>query len=144
MSASTKILVLKTKQLVAAGVLILIAIFLLIMLIAISGKNKAQSCSSQKFTPGVYSSSLTLSGSSFDVQVTVDDKNIRSIELINLEDTVKTMYPLISTSLEELKEQIIQSQSTAGITYSQNSRYTCMLLIKGINTALDKASIPTN
>ena len=75
-----------------------------------------------------------------DVQVVVDENNIKSISLVNLDESMETMYPLMKPTLQELGEQIISSQSTDNITYSKNNQYTSMLLLNAVQDALEKAS----
>lgn len=142
MSASTKILVLKSKQLMIACFAILFVVILMVLLFIKVSLSDSHRENLHKYTPGVYSSSMNLSGTSFDVQVTVDDKNIKSVDLVYLDDTISTMYPLISSSLAELKKQIIDTGTTEGIICQRDSKYTCMLLLNGINKALEKAIIP--
>ena len=55
------------------------------------------------------------------------------------EETIQTMYPLISSSLKALEDQVKQKGSTDEITYSADAKYTSLVLINAIDTALDKA-----
>jgi uncharacterized protein with FMN-binding domain len=71
--------------------------------------------------------------------VTVDYDHINSITLSNLDETIETLYPLMSPTLEELSATILATQSTQNITYPDENRYTSMLLIQAINEAIDKA-----
>ena len=71
--------------------------------------------------------------------MTVDEKNINSIRLINLDEAVATMYPLIQPSFEDLANQIITSQSLENVTYPDESKYTSMILLDAITTSLNKA-----
>jgi uncharacterized protein with FMN-binding domain len=57
----------------------------------------------------------------------------------NLDETVETLYPLMSPTLSDLSATIIADQSTDNITYPDENRYTSMLLMQAINEALDKA-----
>ena len=75
----------------------------------------------------------------FDVEVTVDSDHINSIRLVNLSDSVTTMYPLVQPALEELAQQICEKQSTEDITYSEESRYTSQVLLDAVNSALKTA-----
>lgn len=90
---------------------------------------------------GVYSTSIELNDNSFDVQVTVDTNHINSIELVNLSKTTTAMYPLMEPALESIASQIYSSQSTENITYEEDNKYTSMLLLEAIRSALAKASI---
>ena len=67
------------------------------------------------FSPGVYTTSVTLSGNTMELAVTVDSDTVKSIRLVNTAETVETMYPLISSSLEALEKQVREKGSTDGI-----------------------------
>lgn len=143
MSAKTKIVVLHMKKLVIAGIAcglgILILVIFLIMLRTNPGKSAGESVDTM-YIPGVYTSSVLIDQNSFDVQVSVDENHINSVELINLDESMETMYPLLGPTLDELAEQVIAAQSVSDITYSQNNQYTSMLLATAVKDALEKAS----
>jgi len=44
--------------------------------------------------------------------------------------------------LEELADQILKKQTTEGISYSANNQYTSIMLLKAIQSALEKATLP--
>ena len=50
------------------------------------------------------------------------------------------MYPLVEPALENLATQIYATQSTDNITYEDDSKYTSMLLLEAIKSALAKAT----
>ena len=94
MNKKAKIVVLHMKELIYTGLfLILGVLFVVIIILMFSGKNSGL-VSNSKYTPGQYTTSLTLNGSVVDVKVTVDDTAITAIELEHLEDTVSVMFPL--------------------------------------------------
>ena len=49
------------------------------------------------------------------------------------------MYPLMEPTLDEIAQQIYTTQSTENITYSDDNKYTSMLLLDAIEDALGKA-----
>ena len=142
MSAKTKIVVLHMKRIVFAGVAAGLCLLMLIILFAtLHAKSEPEPESVPTlYTPGVYTSSIMMDQSSMDVQVVVDENNIKSISIINLDETMETMYPLMKPTLDELSKQIIRNQSIDNITYSQNNQYTSMLLLDAVKNALEKAS----
>ena len=71
--------------------------------------------------------------------VTVDENNINDIELVNLDDKVETMYPLIGPAMEDLSNQIIENQSIENIDYPTTSQYTSIVLMNAVEEALKKA-----
>ncbi len=87
----------------------------------------------------MYTTSLILNDNVVEIEVTVDEKNINSIRLINLDEAVATMYPLIQPSFEDLANQIITNQSLENISYPDDSKYTSMILLDAISTSLNKA-----
>lgn len=91
------------------------------------------------YSPGVYTSSLVLNNSALEVQVSVDLDSINSISIKNMDEAITTMYPLMSGSIKDLENQILASQSLENITYSSENRYTYMVLLDAISSALSKA-----
>lgn len=143
MSSKTKIVVLHMKEVIYTGIFVVFAIVLAVLLFMMFGKNKEANPASADavYHAGVYTSPITLNDNTFDVEVTVDEDHINSISLKNLSETTTAMYPLMEPALDALSTQICQSQSTENITYSEENKYTSMLLLDAINKALDKAKI---
>lgn len=143
MSAKTQIVVLHMKEViytfVFAGLSILLIFLFLYMFLP--SKEETENTESATYTAGVYTSSILFQNSAIDVQVVVDANRISSISLVNLDEAVATMYPLVEPALEELAEQILNKQSTEGVSYSANNQYTSLMLLEAINTALEKASV---
>lgn len=96
------------------------------------------------YVSGVYSSILWLENQYVELQIVVDKDNINSIDLINMDDSVARLYPLIEPTLQELSETIIEKQSIEGISYNYERRYTSELLMQAITEALDKAYVSQN
>ncbi len=142
MSTKTKIVVLRMKELIYTGIFVGLAILLVVLFLAMfGGKDDEETAvtSSSNYIPGVYTASLSLSGQNLDVEVTVDSDEIRAIRLVNLDEAVTTMYPLMEPTLESLAAQILESQSTEGITYTDSTKYTSYVLLQAVQAALDKA-----
>ena len=147
MSSKTKIVVLHVKELIYTGIFALLGILFIVLLIIMflpkEEKKETMSTVTQtttnSYVPGVYTTSLILNDNVVEIEVTVDEKNINSIRLINLDEAVATMYPLIQPSFEDLANQIITSQSLENVTYPDESKYTSMILLDAITTSLNKA-----
>lgn len=143
MSAKTKIVVLHMKELIYtlifAGLGILLIILLLFMFLP-RGKG-GESVETMKYAAGVYSSSIMVGDNTVDVQVIVDEERIQSISMVNLDETVTTMYPLMEPALDSISEQVVAKQSTEGITYNTDNQYTSIVLLNAIENALSKAEI---
>lgn len=148
MSSKTKILVLKLKELVYTGIFVIMGIILIVLIILIiSGRQKTKnhSVSADTYNPGIYTSSIVLASNPVDLEIVVDANQIKAINLISAEESVETMYPLLSSSLSDIAAQVIKNNSVENVTYSYDSRYTSIVLINAIKQALTKAIIaPTS
>ncbi len=143
MSSKTKIVVLHLKELVYTAIFAVLGILLILLLVFMflpDSKDKTTK-ETMKYTAGVYTSSIQLNDNAIDVEVTVDSTHINSISLVNLDETTAAMYPLMQPALDNLSRQIYEKQSLENISYEDDNQYTSMVLLKAIQSALDKASL---
>ncbi len=142
MSAKTKIVVLHMKEmiytLIFAGLGILLILLLIFMFLP---KQKDKAAETGKYVAGVYTSSIQFNDSTIDVQVAVDENEITSVSLVNLDETVTTMYPLMEPAVKNIADQIVAKQSTENISYSEDNQYTSMVILNAVNDALQKADV---
>lgn len=142
MSGKTKIVVLHTKEIIYTALFAVLGIVLIILLISMFWPKEAEQGTKNAYVPGVYHSSIQLGENTVDIQVVVDANRINSINILNTSESVTTMYPLMEPALETLAVQIYETQSLDNITYSEENRYTSMLLLNTIEQALEKAKVP--
>ena len=146
MSSKTRIVVLHLKELIYTGIFAVLGILFLLLLIIMFLPGKSQTpedgeAGSDRFVPGKYTTSVILGNSSVDVEVVVDANNINSIRLVNLDEAVTTMYPLMEPALNDLAVQICEQQSLEDISYSEDNKYTSQVLLEAISSALEKAEV---
>ena len=141
MSAKTKIIVLHMKEVIYTAVFIGLGILLCILLLFmfLPGKEKTDSTETMKYAAGVYTSSVLFQDGSLDVQVIVDENRIQEISLVNLNETIATMYPLVEPALKEVTDQVIKTQSLDQISYNADNQYTTVMLLNAVENALNKA-----
>ena len=142
MSGKTKIVVLHMKEVVYTIIFLILAIIMAVLLYVMFGQKKDESkttASSSLYIPGVYTSSIHLNDNTFDMEVTVDADRIKQIRLVNLSESTTAMFPLMEPTLDTLAKQLYETQSLDDITYSEDNKYTSMLLINAISEALNKA-----
>lgn len=158
MSAKTKIVVLHMKELIYTGIFAALGILFILLFIFMFLPDKkedpsdeasedtsdeaAGAASESIYIPGVYTTELVLAGESIDVEVIVDETNISSVRLVNLSETVTTMYPLLQPAFDSICEQLYETQSLDQITYTSDSKYTSLVLLEAIHSSLQKALIP--
>lgn len=146
MSSKTKIVVLHMKEVVYTAVFLLLALVLGILVFFMFGSGKSASVdtsASGKYTAGVYRTAVELNDNTFDVEVTVDTNKIKSIRLNNLSESTAAMFPLMEPALESLASQIYTQQSLENIQYASDQKYTSLMLLNAIETALSKAESHT-
>ena len=147
MSSKTKIVVLRLKEVVYTGIFVLLGIIVVILLVTVffpsneteSTNVSANVSNSIAYIPGTYSTSLILNDMAANIEIIVDESHISSIRFVELDETLKTKYPLLEPALADISDQIIETQSRKNIVYSDDMRYTATLLIGAIDAALEEA-----
>ncbi len=146
--SKTKILVFQMKELVYTGIFVGLGLLLIILLIVMfypSGdEDTAQETSTAEaavYTPGIYNSQMQLGETSLNLEIVVDESQIKSISFVNLDESVTTMYPLVKPSLEFLEEELVAGTPIDQIPVNEKSKYTQTMLIDGIKSALSKAKV---
>lgn len=145
--AKTKIVVIQTKELIYtaifAGLGILLILLLIFMFLPSKSSEEETENTGSTYIPGIYTSQINLGDTTLNLELVVDDEQIKSVSLVNLEQSVTTMYPLVKPSLESIEKELVAGTSLDDIPLSDKSKYTESLLIEGIRTALDKARSKT-
>lgn len=148
--ASTKLIVLKSKEIIYTVIFLgLVALLIIILTIMFkkpsTDKDTASSTTAPSettepsYNPGTYNSTITLGESTLSVMVTVDEHSITDVALDNLDESVTTMYPLLTSSMEEINTELQYVSSIDDVTYSGDNKYTTLLLIDAIKEALSQA-----
>ncbi len=160
MSAKTKIVVLHMKELIYTAIFAVLGVLFIVLLAMMflpgkdkggepkmedtSGSEPVMAEISSLYIPGIYTTELVLGSESLDVEVIVDKDSITSIRLVEVSDTVATMYPLLQPTLDSICEQIYAQQSLESVTYTAESKYTSLVLLEAIQASLDKAAAQTD
>lgn len=142
MSSKTKIIVLHMKEIIYTGIFLLFLAILGVLMFFMFGPGKSMTASTDTadlYIPGVYRTSVNLNSNTFDVEVTVGTDRIQSVRLCNLSETTAAMFPLVEPALDSLASQIYSTQSLKNLQYSSDQKYTSMMLISAIESALEKA-----
>lgn len=150
MSAKTKIVVLHMKELIYTGIFAVLGILFVVLLVMMFLPDKETGNTpppepevtetASLYIPGIYTTELVLGNQSIDVEVIVDKNTITSIRMVNLNDAVTTMYPLLEPAFESICEQVYEQQSLEHITYTTDSKYTSLVLLEAIQNSLKKAA----
>lgn len=141
--SKTKIVIIQLKEIIYTAIFVGLGILLILLLIFMFFPKKKDANSineSKRYTAGVYNSKLTLNNTALNLEIIVDETDIKSIRFINLEESVTTMFPLIQPALEDISAQLYNDVPLQDIAISENSQYTQTMLLETISSTLEKAA----
>lgn len=142
--AKTKIVVIQLKEIIYTVIFAALGILLILLLIVMFKGGKGDETTANDtnlYKAGVYTSSISLNDTAFNLEVVVDKNHINNVTIQNIDESVATMFPLIEPSLEAIKSQLNEGVSIDQIQVEDDKQYTEQLLIEAIESALAKAAI---
>lgn len=95
--------------------------------------------SPSSYIPGIYTTELVLGEKSVNVEVLIDNNGISSISLSNIDNDIKSLYPLLEPTLASLSQKVCEAQDVENITMDSQAKYTSMVLLEAIKGSLDRA-----
>lgn len=142
--SKTKIVVLKLKELIYTAIFVCLGILLLILLLVMFLSGKKDNVTPTADVPamyhaGIYTSMLTLNDTALSLEIVCDPNHINSVRLVNLDESITTMYPLLSPALEDLELQLSTGIALEELVLTESCKYTQSLLIDVIEQTLAKA-----
>lgn len=143
MQSTPKIMVLQLKEVIYTVIFVILAILLVLLLIFmfLPDKEKEKETSeTATYNSGTYTASLVLNSMPMEVSVCVDENYIKSVDLVYLDPAVSAMYPLLQPSLDDIESALVTNQSLHNICFETDNEYTGAVLMKAVETALDKAA----
>ena len=142
MGSKTRIFILHMREIIYAAIFSLLAIIIIILMIYFfNSKDSRETLNPvSTFSPGTYSSTLRLGDYTAEISVEVNASGVCSASFSDLNEQVKTMYPLLESCMSDISAQLANGTPLNLIQYSSTSQYTATVLIEAINTALQKAA----
>lgn len=152
MSKQTKIVVIKSKDLLYKIIFFIVAIIFICLVLHIISCSKSKNTDSYTYnkatntnsietmyevTPGQYSSTINFAGTPLDISVTITDNETANITVNNLDESLKAMYPLLQPTIEEINEQLNAGIPIEEITFSNDNQYTSIIILDAIKDILN-------
>ncbi len=151
-----KFVVFKLKELLLTATLVLFAVALIILVISLVAMGKESTpklvgssanpnsteTSAPLYYPGVYTTTMEMNDTTIHLELVCDENHINSVRLINLDEAVETMYPLLTPALEDLELQLCLDVPVEELKFTEGSTYTQTILVEAIEKTLAKAEIP--
>lgn len=153
--SKTKIVVFKLKELLLTAALVLLGVAILFLVIALisidkegtpgvvgpAAANRDSAPTSALYYPGVYTTTMEMNDTTIHLELVCDENHINSVRLINLDEAVETMYPLLTPALEDLELQLSLDVPVEELKFTEGSTYTQTILVEAIEKTLAKAEI---
>lgn len=142
--SKTKIVVIHLKEIIYTAIFAGLGILLIILLIVMFLNKKEDNTSTitgNLYTPGVWTSTLQLNDTILNLEIVLDENHINSVRIVNIDEAITTMFPLIEPSLDNITEQLYNDVDINEIKLSEDSKYTETLLLDAINNTLAKAAV---
>lgn len=140
--SKTKIVIIQLKEIIYTAIFVGLGILLILLLIFMFLPKKKDTSPDQtsKYTAGVYNTKMTLNNTAINLEIVVDENDIKSIRFVNLEDSITTMFPLIQPALEEIATQLYDGTDISKVSIKEDRQYTQTLLLDTIASTLEKAA----
>lgn len=140
---NTKIVVLRSREVLYTILFVVLGILLLALFffMFLPGMKTEETTTSASYVPGVYNSQLSLNDTMLNIEVVVDENHINSVRLVNIDESVATMYPLMEPAMESISEQLCKGVSIEDIVLSDSSKYTQTMLLQAVEETLEKAAV---
>ena len=154
--SKTKIVVLRMKEVVYTAVFVGLGILLLIVLFFMFGRqNSPKSESTQSnisnesstykndavYRAGIYESQFVIGENTINLEVALDEEQVKSVKVKNLDESVETMYPLMKSAVNDVSKQLSSGVSIDEVVLSKNSMYTEKLVLDAVKTVLDEQKL---
>ena len=141
----TRIVILQMREIIYTAVFVGLGILLLIRLFFMfwpdgkdENKEQADNGKTAVYEAGVYSKQMTVGDSVINLQVVLDEEQVKSVEMINLDDTVSAMYPLMKPSVESISNQLASGVSLDEVVLSDEGQYTEKMILNEVDSVLDE------
>ncbi len=150
-----KFVVFKLRELLLTAALVLFAVALVVLVITLVALGKESTpnlsgpsanpdsteTSAPLYYPGVYTTTMEMNDTTIHLELVCDENHINSVRLINLDEAVETMYPLLTPALEDLELQLSLDVPLEELKFTEGSTYTQTILVEAIEKTLAKAEV---
>ena len=84
---------------------------------------------------------MEMNDTTIHLELVCDENHINSVRLINLDEAVETMYPLLTPALEDLELQLSLGVPVEELKFTEGSTYTQTIIVEAIELTLAKAEV---
>ena len=110
----TRFMVIKFKELVKTAIFAILGTILIIAIIYFLIPHNSDDKS--VYVPGVYTSKIGVNDDSLNIELTVDESQIKSVKLIHTSETIPVFYPLFESTAEYIGNEVVKLQDVSKVT----------------------------
>ena len=141
----TKFLVLRMKDLIKIGAIVLVGLVLIILALVFlvpgrSSRTPQMPGTEGIFVPGTYASTIVLNNKPVEVRVTVSETEILSVYMSDMVEIQRVFFPLFEPRMHDLAQEVLRHQS-AYISPSTDYPVTTNILHRAVKAALEMAAV---
>lgn len=145
----TRIVILQLREIIYAavfvgiGILVLVTLFFLLMPEKSDGADVSNNLKQDNkiYEAGIYQNKLALGDEVIGLQVTLDESQVKSVEVINFDESVSAMYPLMKPSVETISNQLAAGASVDEVVLSDGSKYTQELILNAVKEIMGEHKV---
>lgn len=123
-----KFMVFKLKDLWVPVIVTIVAILMVVFFVSRFTATKPTFAPQQDYSNGDYVAKISLDNAEFNVAVSIHKNAITSVELRNMDERAKIMYPLFEPSMSYINDQVTKTQSLDIAEFSQAKETTAFLM----------------
>lgn len=141
----TKIIILRMREVIYTAIFVGLGILLLIILFFMFWPKQGDaeptanvSSGEAEYQAGVYTKELKMGSATVNLQVTLDENTVKSVEIVPLDESVTTMYPLMEPAVATISEQLQAGTDIKELSLSDGSEYTQQVVVSAVEEILNK------
>ena len=135
---SSHFFVIKLKDVIKT--LIIAAAAIVVLVVALNALAPSFKSSKNLYIPGTYRTALALGKASASVDVTVDERKIKAVELTEAGSDTEYFYPLLRSTAAFLEDEIVKNQSLT-VAVPENASVTAGVILQAVEEALEEAAV---
>ena len=130
-----KFMVFKLKDLWVPVIVVIVAVLMVVFFVSKFTATQPTFAPQEDYSNGDYLANISLDNADFNVAVSIHKNAITSVELRNMDEDAKMMYPLFESSISHINEQVTKTQSL-DIADFPDAKETTAFLISAVKDAL--------
>ena len=135
--AKTRFMVIKFRELIKTAIFAILGTILIIAIIYFLIPHKDSDKAT--YIPGVYTSKIGVNDESLNIELTVDESEIKSVKLVHNDDPIPVFYPIFENTAEHIGGQVVRLQDISKVEIPEDCEITGRLIVSAIEESLAKA-----